>query len=69
MKSGFINLIFEGSKYPKNNEFYLNNFATLIIKEYKFLEDNEQIVQMKLKLDILDNEKFNRFLFNFKKYD
>ena len=68
LKSGFINLIFEGSELiTSNNEFYLNNFATLIINEYKFLEDNEQIVQMKLKLDILDNEKFNRFLFNFKK--
>ncbi len=48
-------------------KFYLNDFAVLEISDYEYLEDIDQILQMKIKINILDQDKFNRFLFNFKK--
>ena len=34
---------------------------------YEYLNNSDQILQMKIKLNIFDQEKFNRFLFKFKK--
>ncbi len=68
MNSGKINVFFQNSTTTlKNNIFKLNNFANLEIIDHKYLEDNNQILEMKIKLNILDKSKFNRFLFNFKK--
>ena len=37
------------------------------IKNFEYLEDNDQILQMNIKVNIVNKEKFNRFLFNYKK--
>ena len=45
----------------------MNIFAKLEIVDYEYIENIEQLLQMKIKVQILDKEKFNRFLFNYKK--
>ena len=68
LNKGIIELIFEDVYlYSNQKKFYLNDFAVLEISDYEYLEDIDQILQMKIKINILDQDKFNRFLFNFKK--
>ena len=68
LNSGFLNLKFENSKlFTEDKKFNLDDFASLEISDYEYLQNNDQVLQMKIKVNIEDNEKFNRFLFNFKK--
>ncbi len=68
MNKGFIKLKFEGSKLHRVSEtFYLKDFAVVEVSDYEYLENIDQILQMKVKVNILDKNKFNRFLFNYKK--
>ena len=68
INKGFFNLIFENSKLYSDKEiFYLNDFASIEIRDYEYLENADQILQVKIKLNIHNKEKFNRFLFNYKK--
>ena len=68
LNSGFLNLKFENSKlFTEDKKFNLDDFASLEISDYEYLQNNDQVLQMKIKINIIDNEKFNRFLFNFKK--
>ena len=68
LKKGELNLLFEGADLKTEKEkFYLNDFAILEISEYEYLENNNQLLQIKIKIEILNNEKFNRFLYNYKK--
>ena len=68
LNSGFIEFNFGNSNiYPKKNIFNLSDFASLEIIDYEYLKEIDQIVQMKIKIDISDEEKFNRFLFNYRK--
>ena len=68
IKKVSLKLKFEDSKlFADKKLIYLDNFAILEINDYKYLENADQILQMSIKLNILNKEKFNRFLFNFKK--
>ncbi len=68
LNKGFITLKFENDNlFPEKKVFQLNNFATLEIVDYEYIENIEQLLQMKIKVQILNKEKFNRFLFNYKK--
>ncbi len=68
INKGHFNLVFENSKFFPNNQILnLSDFAILTISDFEYLENIDQILQMKIKIDILNTEKFNRFLFNYKK--
>ena len=68
LKKGWIQLNFEDSKLKlEDAKFDIGDFAVLTISEYEYLENNNQILQMKIKIKINNKEKFNRFLFNYKK--
>ena len=68
MKKGYLNLEFVNSLIkPISKMFYIGDFATLEITDLEYLENINQVLQIKIKTNIIDNEKFNRFLFNFKK--
>ena len=68
LKKGLIKLKFENNKLLSDDKIlYLNDFAFLEIKNFEYLEDNDQILQMNIKVNIVNKEKFNRFLFNYKK--
>ena len=61
-------MLFENSKIDvSQNIFNVGDFAKLEIIDYKYLDDIDQTLEMKIKLNIFDIEKFNRFLFNYKK--
>ena len=61
-------LFFENSKmFLGDNLFYLDDYATVEISEYEYLDNEDQILQIKVKVNIFNNEKFNRFLFNYNK--
>ena len=63
-----INLLFENSNLlVKNNIFIIDDFAEIKVVDFEYLENNDQILQLKAKVNILDSTKFNRFMFNFKK--
>ena len=65
IKKGLFKLIFENSKlYSQEEMFYLKDFAIVEIKDYEYLDDINQVLKMKIKINILDTRKFNRFLFN-----
>ena len=65
IKKGLFKLIFENSKlYSQEEIFYLKDFAIVEIKDYEYLDDINQVLKMKIKINILDTRKFNRFLFN-----
>ena len=49
------------------NLFYLDDYASIKISEYEYLDNEDQILQIKAKVNIFNNEKFNRFLFNYNK--
>ncbi len=68
LKKGNLNLFFENSKILfKEKKFYLGDFALIEIGEYEYLDNIDQILQMKVKINVIDNERFNRFLFNYNK--
>ena len=68
LQSGELEMQFTNSKlFTKKKIFHLNNFAKLQVIDYQYLTNNDQILEMDIKIDVLDKEKFNRFLFNFKK--
>ena len=47
--------------YHLQKIYKLKDFATLEIIDFDYLENNNEILQMKLKINILNSEKFNRF--------
>ena len=68
MDEGLLEMTFENSNlYLSQNKFNLSDFATLEIGDYEYTEDSDENLQMKIKINILNREKFNRFLFNYKK--
>ncbi len=68
LHKGLVSLNFQNAKINSYNEkFNIGDFAVLEIVDYEFLENIDQILQMKIKVNILNSEKFNRFLFNYKK--
>ena len=68
MKNGVIKLKFENDKLSSDKKIlYLNEFASLEITDFEYLQDNDQILQMNIKVNVFNQEKFNRFLFNYKK--
>jgi len=68
INKGSANLLFENSNINVSQQiFNVGDFAKLEISDYEYLDDVDQTLQVKLKLNILDVEKFNRFLFNYKK--
>ena len=68
LHKGLVSLNFQNAKiYSYNEKFNIGDFAVLEIVDYEFLENIDQILQMKIKVNILNSEKFNRFLFNYKK--
>ena len=61
-------MAFESSKIIlKEKLFFLDNFASIEVLDFEYLDNSDQILQMKIKLNIFDNLKFNRFLFHYKK--
>ena len=68
LNMGLLSLIFENEKINFNKKvFNLKEFANLEISDYEYLDNIDQILQMKIKINIINNEKFNRFLFNYNK--
>ena len=68
INKGSFNLLFNDSKIHISQKiFNVDDFAKLEISDYEYLDDVDQTLQLKIKLNILDTEKFNRFLFNYKK--
>jgi|TARA_B100000929_G_scaffold188174_1_gene148937 hypothetical protein len=68
INKGSFNLLFENSKINLNQQiFNIDDFATLEVSDYEYLDNIDQTLQMKVKLNIFDTEKFNRFLFSYKK--
>ena len=68
INKGSLNLLFENSKIDvSQNIFNVDDFATLEVVEYEYLDNIDQTLQMKIKLNIFDIRKFNRFLFSYKK--
>ena len=68
IKKGNLFLSFENSKmFLGDNLFYLDDYASVEISEYEYLDNEDQILQIKVKVNIFNNEKFNRFLFNYNK--
>ena len=68
MDEGLLEMTFENSNlYLRQNKFNLSDFAILEIGDYEYTEDSDENLQMKIKINILNREKFNRFLFNYKK--
>jgi len=66
--NGSIDLLFQDSKLSlKNNKFYIDDFADLIISDYRYLDDSEQVIEIKVELNIKNSQKFNKFIFNFQK--
>ena len=45
----------------ENKIFNLGDFATIEIGEYEYLDNDDQVFQMKGKINILESKKFNRF--------
>ena len=68
IKKGAIKLKFENDKLSSDKKIlYLNEFASLEITDFEYLQDNDEILQMNIKVNVFNQEKFNRFLFNYKK--
>ncbi len=68
IKNGRVKMIFENSKIElKDKLFFLDDFASIEIVDYEYLDISNQILEMKVKINIIDNVKFNKFLFSFKK--
>tara|TARA_Y100000590_G_C15687541_1_gene1002183 strand:- start:692 stop:2095 length:1404 start_codon:yes stop_codon:yes gene_type:complete len=68
MKKGNFTLKFENSKIIlKEKLFFLDDFASIEIVDFEYLESSDPVLQMKIKVNILDKIKFNRYLFHYKK--
>ena len=68
INKGTIDLFFENSKlYINQSLFNLGKFAKIDVIKYEYLDNENQILESKIKLNITDSEKFNKFLFNYKK--
>ena len=68
LNEGNLILKFDNSNLSTHKQIYkLKDHATLEIIDFDYLENNNQLLQMKLKINVLNKEKFNRFLFNYKK--
>ena len=68
IKNGSAIMAFESSKIIlKEKLFFLDNFASIEVVDFEYLDNIDQILQMKIKLNIFDSVKFNRFLFHYKK--
>ncbi len=68
MQKGFLTLNFSGSKLTLyDDNFNLGDFARLKIIDYEYLDENDELLQMKIKLIVNNQDKFNRFLFNYRK--
>ena len=68
IKNAFLDILFENNKLNlTHSNFNLDDFAKLKISEVEYLEQNNQILQLKIMIEIDDFKKFNKFLFNFKK--
>ncbi len=66
--SGYLNLKVENSKLNiDDNIFNINDFASLVISDYEYLENDNQILQMKIKVNVKNLEKLNRFLFSYQR--
>ncbi len=65
---GLLNLSFENSKIlTQNFKLNLEDFGSLEIVDYEYLTNINQVLQMKVKANVINKEKFNRFLFSYKK--
>ena len=68
INSGLLNLTFENSRIlTKSFKLNLDDFGSLEILDYEYLTNINQVLQMKVKANVLNKEKFNRFLFSYKK--
>ena len=68
LKNGALSLSFEDSNVNVETlKLNIFDFAILEINEYEYLSNVNEILQMKIKINITDKDKFNRFLFNYKK--
>ncbi len=68
VNKGEVDLHFQDSKINlKNKNFFINNFAEISVNEYEYLDNSEQVIQMKIEVDIKNLEKFNRFIHSYKK--
>lgn len=68
LKNGALSLSFEDSNVNVETlKLNIFDFAILEINEYEYLSNENEILQMKIKINITDKDKFNRFLFNYKK--
>ena len=68
MDKGLLEMIFENSNLSlRQKKFNLSDFAILEIGDYEYTKDSDENLQMKIKINILNREKFNRFLFNYKR--
>ena len=66
--SGNLGLKIENSKMNiSDNDFNVNDFASLKIIDYEYLENDDQILQIKIKVDVKNLPRLNRFLFNYQK--
>ena len=66
--NGYINLFFENSQVSLNEKiFNINDIATAEVIDYEYLDNEQQLLEMKVKIKINHTEKFNRLLFNYNK--
>ena len=57
LHKGLVSLNFQNAKiYSYNEKFNIGDFAVLEIVDYEFLENIDQILQMKIKVNILNSE-------------
>ena len=58
IKNGSAIMAFESSKIIlKEKLFFLDNFASIEVVDFEYLDNSDQILQMKIKLNIFDNVK------------
>ena len=68
IKDGSFDVLFENSNTHIDNAiFRINDIADLEISSYEYLNNPDQILESQIKIKIKDQERFNRFLFNYKK--
>jgi len=68
INSGDIKLFFENSELKiTQSTFNLDDFATAYVFDYNYQEGIDQTLEAHVKLNINDIDKFNKFLFNFRK--
>ena len=66
--SGYINFFFKNSQVALNEKnFYIDDVALIEIVDFEYLDNENQLLEMKIKVNIFDSEKFNRLLFNYNK--